>query len=211
MQRVESVRSLRENSNRSATRKLANTPTLFGEIRQPEEGYYLVVPRTTGELRHYIPIGFLDVNTIASDALLIVPNAGLYEFGVLTSNVHMVWLDCVGGKLKISPRYSNDIVYRNFPWCNPTPEQKERIERSAQNILDVRAKYPNSSLADLYDRLAMPKELLDAHMRNDIEVMKAYGFYGHNMSRDDCLVKLFELYSELNSDNQTFLGFPKVF
>ena len=133
-ERVENVRQIRSESKRDATKKLANTPYLFGEIRQPEEGTYLLVPRVSSEKRRYVPVGFLPCDVIASDATQIIPEAGLYEFGIMTSNVHNAWMRAVCGRLKSDYRYSKDIVYNNFPWCNPTDEQKKEIEKTAQAI-----------------------------------------------------------------------------
>ena len=196
LKRVEAVRQMRLSSKRGATQKLADTPHLFGEIRQPETGNYLIVPRVSSERRKYIPIGFLDSNVIASDAVQIIPNANIYEFGILTSSVHMAWMRAVAGRLKSDYRYSKDIVYNNFPWCKPTTEQKAKIEKSAQAILDARAKYPDSSLADLYDETLMPSELRKAHRANDRAVMAAYGF-DVKMSEAEILARLFEMYEEL--------------
>ena len=166
---------MRANSNREATRKLAEFSTLFGEIRQPSTNY-LVIPRHSSENRRYIPIGYIDANTICGDANLLIPSAELYDFGILTSNVHNSWIRAIAGRIKSDYRYSASVVYNTFPWCNPTEEQKKKIEKTAQAILDARALYPNSSLADLYDELTMPKELRKAHQENDKAVMEAYGF-----------------------------------
>ena len=196
MEAIKNVKDLRENSNREATRKLAITPYLFGEIRQPKTDY-LLVPSTSSERRRYIPIGFFDSNTISSNANLVIPNATLYNFGVLTSNVHMAWVRTVAGRLKSDYRYSAKIVYNNFPWCNPTEEQKKKIEKTAQAILDARALYPNSSLSDLYDELTMPKELRKAHQENDKAVMVAYGFDWRKMTESDCVAELMKMYQEI--------------
>ena len=196
MERVENVRKLRSESKRAATQKLAYTPTLFGEIRQPEGGQYLMVPRVSSERRRYLPIGFLSAETIASDASLIVPNASLYHFGVLTSNVHMAWMRAVAGRLEMRYRYSASIVYNNFPWPKPTEAQKAKIEQTAQAILDARAKFPDCSLADLYDEAAMSPELRHAHQENDRAVMTAYGF-NIKMSESECVAALFRMYQAL--------------
>lgn len=169
---VEKVKELRNNSNREATRKLADIPMLFGEIRQPD-GDYLVIPCHSSEKRRYIPVGYVDKNVICSNANILVPNANLYSFGVLMSNVHNSWMRIVSGRIKSDYRYSVKIVYNNFPWPNPTKEQKEKIEKTAQAILDARELYPDSSLADLYDELTMPVELRKAHQANDVAVMEA--------------------------------------
>ena len=133
---------------------------------------------------------------------LIIPDANLYDFGILTSNVHMAWMRVVAGRLKSDYRYSKDIVYNNFPWCNPTEEQKKKIEKTAQAILDARALYPNSSLADLYDELTMPKELRKAHQENDKAVMEAYGFDWKKMTESDCVAELMKMYEKLVINNR---------
>ena len=143
---MQKVKDMRESSNRETTRKLADTPYLFGEIRQPETSY-LIIPRVTSENRKYIPIGYMQPNIIASDACIILPLATLYHFGILTSNVHMAWMRAVCGRLKSDYRYSNTIVYNNFPWCNPTDEQKAKIEETAHGILDARALFPDCSFS----------------------------------------------------------------
>ncbi len=195
-QRVGAVRKLRESSNREATRRLADIPHLFGEIRQPKEGKYLLVPRVSSEKRKYIPIGFLSSEIIASDASLIIQNATLFDFGVLTSLVHNAWMRVVAGRLESRYRYSASIVYNNFPWCNPTDEQKVKIEKTAQAILNARAKYPESSLADLYDETFMPIELRKAHQANDRAVMEAYGF-AKDMTESEIVAELFKMYEAL--------------
>jgi len=195
-ERVEKVRKARSESKREATKRLAHTPWLFGEIRQPDEGKYLLVPRVSSERRRYIPVGFLPSDVIASDATQIIPEAGLYEFGVMTSNVHNAWMRVVCGRLKSDYRYSANIVYNNFPWCNPTLEQKAAIEKTAQTILDARSNHPQSSLADLYDETFMPADLRKAHQENDRAVMAAYGF-DVKMTESQCVAELFKMYQEL--------------
>ena len=138
-------------------------------------------------------MGFIPKGVFASDAVHIIPNATLYHFGILESNVHMAWMRVVCGRLEMRYRYSKDIVYNNFPWPVPTAKQREKIEQTAQSILDARAKYPDSSLADLYDPSLMPYDLLEAHRANDRAVMAAYGF-PVNLSEADCVARLFELY-----------------
>ena len=193
---VSSVREMREKSNREATRKLADVPALFGEIRQPDTDY-IVVPRVSSERRKYIPMGFLNPDFIASDAVQILPNATLYHYGVLTSNVHMAWVRAVCGRLKSDYRYSVNIVYNNFPWCSPTDEQKAKIKETAQGILNARALYPDCSLADLYDEITMPPELRKAHRENDRAVMRAYGFDVKTMTESMCVSELMKMYREL--------------
>ena len=196
MERVANVQKLRSESKRAATQKLAATPTLFGEIRQPVSGTYLLVPSTSSEKRRYVPLGFLDCNVISSNANLIVPNASLYHFGILTSNVHMAWMRVVCGRLKSDYRYSASIVYNNFPWPTPTEAQKAKIEQTAQAILDARNKFPDCSLADLYDEAAMPPDLRKAHQENDRAVMAAYGF-NIKMSESECVAELFKMYQKM--------------
>ena len=193
---VLAVKELREKSTRPSTRKLANTPTLFGEIRQTEENY-LLIPRHSSEKRRYIPIGYFDKNYICGDANFMIPDASIYHFGILTSNVHMAWVRAVCGRLEMRYRYSKDIVYNNFPWPTPTESQKAKIEQTAQAILDARALYPKSSLADLYDEVTMPPELRKAHQANDKAVMQAYGFPIKDFTESDCVAELFKLYNNL--------------
>jgi hypothetical protein len=193
MEAVAAVREMRLASKRAATRKLADTPTLFGEIRQPESGNYLIIPSVSSERRRYVPIGFLPADIIASNLALIVPNATPYHFGVLTSNVHMAWMRAVAGRLEMRYRYSAQIVYNNFPWPEETAAD---IAATAQAILDARAKYPDSTLADLYDELAMPPDLRRAHQENDRAVMAAYGF-STKMTESECVAELFRRYQAL--------------
>lgn len=175
--------------------KLADTPMLFRETKNPIS--YILMPLTSSENRKYVPMGFLDENTIPTNAATIIEEATLYEFGILTSNVHMAWMRAVCGRLEMRYRYSKDIVYNNFPWCNPTDEQKKKIEETAQAILDARALYPDSSLADLYDELTMPPELRKAHQANDRAVMQAYGFNVKTMTESSCVAELMKMYQEL--------------
>lgn len=194
--RIAKVKEYRASSSKEATRKSAETPMLFQEIRQSDEAYILV-PAHTGGTRRYIPIGFENPDVICGNANLSIPNASLFHFGILTSNVHMAWTRTVCGYLGTSYRYSASIVYNNFPWCTPTDEQKKMIEQTAQAILDVRALYPNCSLADLYDELTMPPELRKAHQNNDRAVMRAYGFPIKNFTESDCVAALMQLYRSL--------------
>lgn len=196
--RLEAVREMRLNSTAEPTREKANTPHLFFFISQPETNY-LIVPSASSEKRRYIPIGFMNPDVIASNLVSIIPNATLYHFGVLTSNVHMSWLRTVGGRLKSDYRYTGSVVYNTFPWCDPTPEQKALIEQTAQAILDARALYPDCSLADLYDEVTMPPELRKAHQANDRAVMKAYGFDVKTMTESSCVAELMKMYQKLTS------------
>ena len=175
MERIEKVKEYRMSSTKPATRECANTPHLFMEIKQPLNDY-MIIPATSSENRRYIPLGFVKSDTILNNAACYIDNATLYHFGILTSNVHMAWMRAVCGRLKSDYRYSNTIVYNNFPWCEPTDVQKEKIEKTAQGILDARDLYPDCSLADLYNELTMPSELRKAHQENDKAVMEAYGF-----------------------------------
>ena len=196
IQAIQSVKEMREKSTREATKKLASTPMLFGEIRQPNTDY-IIIPAHSSEKRKYIPIGFVSKDIICSNANLLIPNATLYHFGILTSNVHMAWVRAVCGRLEMRYRYSSDIVYNNFPWPTPTDEQKTKIEQTAQAILDARALYPDSSLADLYDENAMPPELRKAHQANDRAVMQAYGFDVKTMTESSCVAELMKMYQKL--------------
>ena len=175
LKRIENVKKLRLNSKSAGTRKLAEKPTRFHVENMPASNF-IVLPEVTTSNRKYIPIGFLSPKVLCSNLVKIMPNATLYHFGILTSNVHMAWTRMVCGRLGNGYRYSKDIVYNNFPWCNPTDEQKAKIEKTAQGILDARALYPDCSLADLYDDLTMPPQLRKAHQENDKAVMEAYGF-----------------------------------
>lgn len=195
LNRIEGVRKMRESSSDEATRRLANYPHLFRETNNPET--YIVVPSVSSERRRYVPMGFLTKDTIPTNLVLIIPDATLYHFGILISNVHMAWMRAVCGRLKSDYRYSKDIVYNNFPWPIPTEEQKAKIEQTAQAILDARALYPDSSLADLYDELTMPVELRKAHQDNDRAVMAAYGFPIKTMTESQCVAALFKLYQQL--------------
>ncbi len=196
MKRIEAVKQFRLASKSAPTRKLADTPLRFHVENMPESNY-IVVPKVSSEKRRYIPIGFLSPDTIASDLVFLIPNSSLFHFGVLTSNVHMAWVRAVCGRLEMRYRYSKDIVYNNFPWPNATDEQKGAIENLAQAVLDARARYPESSLADLYDPLTMPPVLLNAHRELDRAVMKLYGFPVKGFSEADCVAALMERYREL--------------
>ena len=195
LKRVESIREFRASSKAAGTRKFAETPMLFCQIAQPESDY-IMVPKTSSGKRRYIPLGFKDKDTIASDLVFLIPSGNLYEFAILSSNVHNAWMRTVAGRLKSDYRYSKDIVYNNFPWPNPTPEQKAAIEQTAQMILDARAKYPDCSLADLYDETTMPPELRKAHQQNDKAVMKAYGF-SLKITESECVAELMKMYQKL--------------
>ncbi len=195
MTRLEKVSMVRLKSPTASVRRDAEIPMLFTQIRQPESNY-LAVPEVSSQRRRYIPIGYMSPEIISSSKLILIPQASIYMFGVMTSNVHMAWMRVVCGRLKSDYSYS-PAVYNNFPWPNPTEEQKQKIEQTAQAILDARALYPNSSLADLYDELTMPVELRRAHQNNDRAVMQAYGFNVKTMTESQCVAELFKLYQKL--------------
>ena len=194
--RIEAVRQYRLSSTRAVTRQLAETPREFA-FTNISTGTYIVVPEVSSERRKYIPMGFLTPQILCSNLVKIVPNATLYHFGVLTSNVHNAWMRAVCGRLKSDYRYSNTVVYNNFPWPAPTDAQKAKIEQTAQAILDARALYPDASLADLYDELTMPPELRTAHQQNDRAVMQAYGFSVRDMTESTCVAALMKMYQQL--------------
>ena len=195
MQRVAKVRSKRAESTRPATNSLAETPTLFGEDRQPTKKY-LAIPKTSSEGRRYIPMGFLEPTIVANTELFTSEDAGLYHFGVLTSTMHMAWIRAVCGRLKSDYRYSAGIVYNNFPWPEPTDKQAAAIEAAAQEVLNARAIFKTSSLADLYALDSMPPELVKAHNKLDRAVDVAYGKTGFGREAER-VVFLFELYKKL--------------
>ena len=194
MERVKAVRAVRMDSKSDGTRKIADRPTRFHVENMPNTSY-IAIPETSSSSRRIIPIGFLSPDVLCSNAMRLMPNATLYHFGILTSNLHMAWMRAVGGRLKSDYRYSKDIVYNNFPWPNPTKEQKQRIELTAKQILIVREKYKHASFADLYDKDTMPNDLYTAHIKNNQAVMSAYGFKG--MSEPDSVAALMKLYQEL--------------
>ena len=198
--RLEAVKESRIASPTKSVQEQSLTPQLFTQIRQPNVNY-IAVPEVSSERRRYIPIGFLDSETIASNKLYIIPESNLYIFGVLISNVHMAWTRIVAGRLEERYSYS-PAVYNNFPWPEVTDAQKEKISKSAQAILNARALYPDSSLADLYDELTMPVELRRAHQANDKAVMEAYGLTkivdGKKtwLTESETVARLFEMYEE---------------
>ncbi|MCL2139846.1 MAG: methylase, partial [Treponema sp.] len=191
----ERVKNVKEIRKKSARPHLADVPHLFAQITQPKGKDFILIPRVSSETRKYIPMGFFNADSIASDTCLIIPNGTVYHFGVLTSAMHMAWMRYVCGRLKSDYRYSKDIVYNNFPWPNPTEKQTVEIEKAAQNVLDVRAKFPNSSLANLYDPVAMPPALSKARQKLDKAVEAAY----KRTFTDDSqrVAFLFELYEKL--------------
>ena len=196
LERIKNVREFRLKSTRDNTLKAAQTPALFGQPFECKTSY-IAIPKVSSENRRYIPMDFLPAEIIPGDKLFTMQNASEYEFGVMMSNVHMAWMRAVCGRLKSDYSYSNTIVYNNFPWPNPTDEQKEKIKVTAKAILEARKLYPTSSLADLYDDLTMPVELRKAHQLNDKAVMQAYGFWGKLNSETECVAELMKMYQAL--------------
>lgn len=195
MERVKNVREFRLKSTRKNTLKIANTPTKF-QTTNISKSNYLLIPRVTSENRKYIPIGFMSTNSIASDAVLIMPNASIYHFGILTSNIHNAWMRVVGGRLKGDYRYSKNIVYNNFPWPKTNEKVKIIVSKKAELVLKVRQKYKDWSYADLYDPLFMPRDLLKAHKELDKAVWEAYGKSWDIDSESDCVEYLMKLYTK---------------
>ena len=200
LKRVEAVREFRLKSSSPGTRKLADTPTRFHVTNMPE-GNYVLIPEVSSERRGYIPMGFMTPSVLCSNLVKLMPDATLYHFGVLESDVHMAWMRTVAGRLEMRYRYSKDIVYNNFPWPEAAPAQRERIEATAQGILDARALYPDSSLADLYDDLSMPAELRKAHRANDAAVRAAYGF-DKDLPEEEVVARLMGLYERLAGEKK---------
>ena len=194
IERVALCEKNRLNAPDAGRRKLAERPTLFRETNNPDS--YVAIPEVSSERRRYVPMDFLGADVICTNRLKIVPNATLFHFGVLMSNVHMAWTRTVCGRLKSDYCYSKDVVYNNFPWPSPSDDQKAKIEQTAQGILDARALYPDSSLADLYDPLTMPPELRKAHQKNDAAVMQAYGMPIKDTDEAACVAWLMRLYQE---------------
>ena len=193
---IRQVHEYRLSSKRVQTLKAAEYPNRFGLEVIPDNNF-MIIPVVSSERRRYVPMGFMTPEIMCSNQVNLIPNATLYHFGVLESNVHMAWMRAVCGRLEMRYRYSKDVVYNNYPWPNPTDEQKAKIEQTAQAILDARTLYPDSSLADLYDELTMPSELRKAHQDNDRAVMRAYGFDVKTMTESQCVAELFKLYQEL--------------
>lgn len=196
MDRIQKCKESRENSIAAGIRKFAATPSLFAQRTQPTDKDFIIVPRVSSQTRRYIPMGFIKAGTIVTDRVQIIPDANLYDFGVIISNVHMAWMRTTCMRLKSDYSYSKDIVYNNFPWPSPTKAQKVKIEQTAQEILDARALYPDSSLADLYDPITMPPELITAHQHNDRAVMQAYGFSIKDTTESSCVAALMKMYQE---------------
>lgn len=195
MKRVEGVRDFRLASKKPQTRRRAETPTLFAEDRFVDAPA-IIIPMLSSCNRKYVPIGFIDSGVVVSNLAQFIPNGDFYTFGVINSSIFMAWLKTVGGKFKSDYRFSVTTVYNTFTWCEPTPAQKTLIEQSAQKILDVRKKYPEATLADLYDELSMPKDLREAHKKNDRAVATAYGLEKYLENESAIVVELLKLYAK---------------
>lgn len=202
LERIEKCKEMRNNSVAAAIRKFADTPMLFAQVTQPEGKRYIIVPAHSSASRRYIPLGFVGPEVISSNAVFIIPEATIFHFGILMSNVHNAWMRTTCGRLKSDYRYSKEIVYNCFPWPTPTDEQRAKIEETAQAILDARALYPDSSLADLYDETTMPPELRKAHQQNDKAVMRAYGFDIKTTTETSCVAELMRMYQKLTEEGQ---------
>ena len=198
IKRIESVRDFRASSSRPATKKLADVPTRFGTENIPKNNY-LIIPKVSSERRQYIPVGFMGPDVLSSDLVFIIPNATLYHFGILTSSVHNAWMRAVAGRLEMRYRYSKDIVYNNFPWPAVTETQRNKVEETAQMILNAREHYPDASMADLYGNLILFPDLMKAHRANDAAVLEAYGF-PKDASEPDIVARLFKMYQELTTN-----------
>jgi hypothetical protein len=198
LDRLSKIQEFRKSSNRPQTQRLASTPHLFGEIRQPKNDYILV-PKVSSEIRRFIPVGFVCPDVIASGSALVIDNATMFDFGVLTSSLHNSWMRTVCGRMKSDYQYSATLVYNNYPWPeNLTDKQKANVEAKAQAVLDARAKYPDSSLADLYDPLTMPPELVKAHEQLDKAVEQCYRSKPFESDRER-VEYLFQLYEQLTA------------
>jgi hypothetical protein len=197
--RIDNIRKFRQKSSREQTQKLAQMPMLFGENRQPNSKY-LLIPKVSSEQRNYVPINFMSSINIASGSTLVIPNANIYHFGILTSKIHTEWLKLVGGRMKSDYQYSNTLVYNNFPWPTPTEKQKENVIKKAQRVLDVRKLFSKKTFAVLYHRLTMPPPLAKAHHELDKAVERCYR---KKPFKNDCerLTFLLELYEKLTTGN----------
>ena len=199
--KVKLVKAYRENSKAKTTQQLSSTPSQYFQAQVPVSNS-IVVPVVSSENRRYIPMDFMPVGVVYTNALFYIDFATIYHFGILESNIHMAWMRTIAGRLKSDYRYSNTLVYNNFPWPTPTDKQKEKIEKTAQAILDARALYPDSSLADLYDPLTMPSELLKAHQDNDRAVMEVYGLPVKGTTESDAVAHLFKMYEKLIAEEK---------
>ncbi len=197
--KIEDVKSFRLASKKAQTKELADQPMLFGEIRQPTKGRYILIPLHTSEYRKYVPMGFLPYTFIVHNSCSIVENATTYHFGVLNSAMHMAWMSHVCGRLESRYRYSNDIVYNNYPWPNnPTPIQIQTVKECVKGVLDARNNHSQASLADLYDPLRMPRDLFTAHKKLDVAVDRCYrsrGKFNSNLERIEFLFDLYDKYT----------------
>ena len=194
-ERVKKVREIRLESTKAATRKAAEKSWLFTEIRQPTTNF-IAIPEVSSSRRRYIPMGFMTPDIIFSNKAQLIPNADIFLFGMLESSVHMNWMRVVCGRLRNDYDYSGTLVYNNFPFVEVNEKQRAKISAAAQKILEARAKFPNASLADLYDELAMPADLRAAHRANDKAVLEVYG-YDYDMDEEAMVVDLLERYDEL--------------
>ena len=199
--KVNAVRKYRENSRAKTTRQLKDSPSQYFQSQVPT-GKSIVVPVVSSQSRRYIPMNFMSEKVVYTNALFYIDNATIYHFGILESNIHMAWMRATAGRLKSDYRYSNTLVYDNFVWPDSTEEQRKKIEKTAQAILDARALYPDSSLADLYDPLTMPKELLKAHQDNDRAVMEAYKLPVGTTTESDAVAHLFKMYEKLIEEDK---------
>ena len=200
MDRIRAVKEFRENCDSPDTNSYASTPTLPARMSYYSDDQhtdYIAIPIVSSQRRRYIPMELLTENIIAGSKLFVMPNATIYEFGIMTSNVHMAWMRVFTGRLKSDYSYSNGLVYNTFPWPDVDENMREKIEKTAKGIIEARELYPNSSLADLYDELIMPTELRKAHQENDKAVMEAYGFDWRRMSESDCVAELMELHKRI--------------
>lgn len=197
LQRINLVKKYRLNSKSAGTRKLAKIPTHF-HVETIPDGSFLVLPLTSSQRREYVLIGYMDPNYLASNLVLVVSDAKLSDFGVLTSSIFMSWMRAVCGRLKSDYRITKNNVYNNFPWPIIDEKQHDKIAKTAQGILDARKLYPDSSLADLYDPLTMPIELRKAHEANDKAVLQAYGLKPSS-SEAEIVQHLFKMYEMLTA------------
>ena len=200
IERLRKVAEARRGTRTAAVQKQAETPALFSQIRHPNSTY-LAIPEVTASARKYIPMAFLSKNDIASNKIFMIPNASLHLFGILTSNIHMAWMRVVSGRLGTGYSYSPS-VYNNFPWIKLSKEKIDKIEKTAQQILDIRKKYPNTPLSILYSERTMPADLRKAHQDNDRAVMEAYGFWGKLNSESECVAELMKMYQELTESDE---------
>lgn len=197
-ERIQAVKDFRLSSKAKEIQKFAEAPTLFAQQTQPVGDPFVIVPIVSSSRRRYIPMGYVDGNTIVNNRVFIIPNADLYMFGILNSNVHNAWMRKVAVRLKDDYSYSKDLVYNTFPLPELTAEDKKNIAATAKSILNARFLYPNNSLADLYDPLTMPQELKKAHIQNDKAVMQAYGFSIKDTSESDCVEALMKMYEQIH-------------